>query len=227
MKTIEQLKKQYNPKPIKEIENEAKKSQAQAKQLQEKMIEILFYLERTQRFKENPVYQKSTFREYLSFEFGMRFSTYHETRLALINFPELSKKYSPQLYRAIKTKCGADEVPRVVEEIKEEEKKKAKVKKAGKLPREAIQEIIDRHKKPAPPPVVKPSVRDLEIKLITVQESEKKLLKILDQKDRQIEKLKARVKALTKERDQLLGLLGPIVAHVKESSGVVEEFSRH
>lgn len=189
MRTIEELKKKYDNQPIKTIEKEAKSTQGQAKDVYSNFIEILFYLERTQRFKENHVYKKSNFQQYLSFEYGIRFTTYHEARLAYGNFPEFSKKYTPQLVNAIKAKCGAEKLPGVIKEI---EAKDADLKKP--LPREGIQAIIDKNKKPEKPPVPKVDVKALEDKATTAQESAMKLEKVVLTKDEQITKLKATVK---------------------------------
>lgn len=198
MQTIKQLKAKYDKQTIKAIEKEAKATQGQAKDVYYNFIEILFYLERTQRFKENPLYKKSTFQQYLPFAYGIRFTTYHEARLALSNFPEFSKKYTPQLVKAIKEKCGADKVPAIIKEI---EAKDTSLKKP--LPREGIQAIIDKNRKPVKPQTPKPDVKILQDKVVTFQESAKKLEKVVLTKDEQITKLKATVKRLTAEIEAL------------------------
>ena len=169
MKTIKQLKAKYDNQPIKAIEKEAKTTQGQAKDVYFGFIEILFYLERTQRFKENPLYKKSSFHQYLSFEYGVRFTTYHDTRLALGNFPEFSKKFTPQLVTSIRQKCGAVKLPHIINEIevKDDGSKKP-------LTREGIQIIIDKNKKPLKPKSEKPNIKVLQDKVITFQESLKK-----------------------------------------------------
>jgi len=218
MQTIKQLKAKYDSQPIKAIEKEAKTTQVQAKDVYGNFVEILFYLERTQRFKENPLYKKSTFNGYLSFEYGLLYNSYHEKRLAMSNFPEFSKKYTPQLYSAIKKKCGSDKVAGVVKEI---EAKDAKLKRP--LDRAGIQEIIDKNRKPVKPKAEKPDVKMLQDKVITFQESSKKLEKVVMTKDEQITKLKATVKRLTdenealrRENDELRALTYPIAIHFQD-----------
>ena len=76
MKSIKELKVKYDKQPITAIEKEAKSTQGRAKDVYSNFIEILFYLERTQRFKENSLYKKSTFNGYISFEYGLLYNTY-------------------------------------------------------------------------------------------------------------------------------------------------------
>jgi len=217
MKTIKELKAEYDSKSITEIEQEAKKTQGKAKEIHAEFIEILFYMERTGRYKENALYKNTGFPQYIEFQFGIRWATYHETRLALGNFPDFSKKYSPALVTSIKSKCGAKKTPAVIKQI---EAKQAKRKTP--LVREEIQEIVDKYRKPV---VVrpKPDIRLLKDQAIVAEQTVKEQGKVILTKDEQIVKLKATVKRLTaenaalrKENDELKAMMNPIATYFQE-----------
>ncbi|MDY7037207.1 MAG: hypothetical protein SV375_13710 [Thermodesulfobacteriota bacterium] len=229
MKTIEQLKTEYDNKSIKAIEKEAKDTQGQAKDVYVRFIDLLFYLERTARFKENPLYKTSRFQQYLSFEYGIRYTTYHEDRLAHSNFPEFSRKYTPQLVKSIKVKCGSNNVAKVIREI---ETKDTGSKKP--ITRDAIQDIINKNRKPEAPKPVKLDPKVLENRLAKSQKAVKELASDGLSKDRQIAKLKETVKRLKaenerlkKENNELKALAGRIAEYVEEGKKGINTVYRY
>jgi len=211
MKTIKELKKKYDSMKIGEVEKKVKSVQDEAKGLYANFIELLFYLERTERFKDNHLYKKSTFKDYLSFEYGVRFKAYHQKRLALSNHPEFFPKHPLPLYSAIKSKCGADKVPEVIKGI---EKKEFSLKRT--LRREDIQQVIDKHRKPKAPGAPKVDVKDLKNQIVHSRDDAVQLRKIIVEKDGQIAKLKATVERLQAENDRLNSLFAPIFAVAKD-----------
>lgn len=145
MKMIDELKKQYDSKSIKEIETEMKKFQTSFVEAEEQKIRCLFYLKKTARYREFPGYKNTGFDVFLSDKFTMRINTYHGLEKAYFHFPKEAKKYSAGLIAKISKKCGAAKIKPVLEAIQ-----KADNKLKTNITREAIEVIVNKHKKVVP-----------------------------------------------------------------------------
>lgn len=219
MRTIEQLKTAYDKKKVGEIEKEAKSIQSKSKEFYVTFLELMFYLERTGRYKENPVYKKSRFEQYISFQFGITHSTYMDHRKAYNLFPELSLRYSPSMYASAVKKCGSKKVATVFKEV---EAKEQELKRPVRV--DEIKQIIHKHQKRIKPMAPRVDVAALQDRVVTEKENVKTLERVVLTKDEQIMKLKATVKRLQsenerlrKENEELMAMMAPIVDHFSDA----------
>ena len=221
MRTFEELKAKYDKMKVAKIEQEAKNTQGEAKDLYVALIEILFYLERSGRYAENPKYKKSKFEQYVVFEFGIHHKTYTNHRKAYLVNPDIATRHSPNLYALTQKKCGESKVPTVFKEI---QKKEQTLKRP--IRKDEIQTIINKYAKPVTPKPKTPDVLEWQDKAIKAQETLKVVEKEAMSKDQQITKLKAAVVRLQKEnddlrkeRDELLNVMAPLAGIFKERMG--------
>jgi len=141
------LKKKYDEKKINDIEGDVEHFKKHHVSAQKAMVEVLHYLEVTERYKENPSYKASPFDVYINDRFCIRKTTYMDMRIAFHNFREESLKYGPGLVSSIKKKCGAENMRTVLDEIKTADSKTKKP-----ISRKKIQDVMDKYRKE---PVVK------------------------------------------------------------------------
>lgn len=138
-----ELKRLLKNKAITEIEDLIKSNLNQIRMFLKGAIEALFYLERTGRFKENPRYKKSTFADYIKYEFSLNENGYHKLRFAFFTYPKESLKYGPEVITAIQSHCGTAKIKKVLAVI---EKKDKELK--HQIVNEQIKEIINKHALP-------------------------------------------------------------------------------
>lgn len=204
MRSIDELKELYDMKPIEEIETEAWDYRMGMKDIYTLFIETLFYLERTQRYKENPRYKKSEFREYCYYEFQIRFTAYHNARIAMQNFPAFTGRYSPGLVAVIKRRCGIDKLKTVIDQITVKEQKEKRL-----LAPDKITGIINRYRKPLNERAnQKPDYQTLSDKYIAATKTISELEAIIRKRDSRISKLIAANQRLKKENEKLKKALG-------------------
>ena len=186
MNLLDQLKEKLGNKPINTIVNEAKKFQTDSSNARKEFIMMLFYLQKTYRYREYKTYQKETFETFIKNVFNLNKTAYFDERYAFTQFPEETKEFGPGLVNKVKKKCGgALAVPKVFQEIKE---KQATRKKPLKL--KDMEEIIEKRTKTVPKEKTsKPSYKELENEIILLN-------KALD--DRNIE-----IKELTEQNRKL------------------------
>lgn len=219
MRTYEELKAIYDKKSIQEIETFAKGSQAKASEFYVSFLESLWYLERSGRYTENPKYAKSRFKDYISFEFGIRHSTFRDHRHAYQLYSDMATRHSPNLYAKTKQACGEAKVPMVFKAINAKEQTlKRPVRK------EEIQEIINKYRKPGKATTPKPDVATLKSETAKYQAEARKMEKANRSKDEQIAKLRQAVKKrdsiiekLEKEKSELLAKLSAITAQFRDT----------
>lgn len=200
--TKEELKKKYDPKSIKEIEAIIKGEMGNLRDAQYLIIEVLFYLEVSGRWKENPDYKTATFKQYLSGMLNMKYATYKEMFRAYNNFRSEVKRFGVGLVAKVKRECGALNEKRVLSEIK-------KAQPEGKpINQQKIEQIIKKNstqRKKEPQPYV-----DWKNKYITEAEAHNETKKELREARAQIERLKKRVLEL-QELDELKKAVMPFV----------------
>ncbi len=137
--TIAMLKKHYDEKPIEELEDLASNATTAWFENGILFINMMFYLERTKRYKENKRFAKSTFEEYIRIRHGLQPKKYYRDRLAYVNYPEETREYGVGFVEKVKNKCGVLNFPKVVKDIKKAEKNKEP------LVQQEINDIIEKH----------------------------------------------------------------------------------
>ena len=135
--------KKFEKMTIIEIENEIKSKNILSLEARKESILALLYLKRSGRYKENKLYAKSSFKNYLLNFYNIREKTFNESARAFDKFPKESVKYGVGLVSKVKRKCGAKKEKEVLKEIKAADKKAKKP-----IERAKIDEIIYKHSKP-------------------------------------------------------------------------------
>ena len=150
------LRKKYDKKTIGQIEGEIKKNNELSLESKKASILLLRYLQSSGRFKENPLYRKSNFENYLSGVYNMRLNTFMESSRAFSKYPEESCKYGVGLISKVFRKCSSIKGKKVLAEIKiADEKSKIPLK------RDKIEVIINKYSRPIPP--AKPTYKELYV----------------------------------------------------------------
>lgn len=191
---LDDLKKKYDSAAIGEIETKCEKFSRNAASNRKDLILTLYYLERTRRFRENPVYKSASFKVYLMDKHNLREWTYNKERFAFIAHPEAAAKWGPGLVSKIQTECGADKVPDVVKKIEE-------TKGVNRL---KIDKIIKANSKPkADQAPVGPTKSEIEAESQRRMQTIAEYIQQIKEKDEQIDKLKLTVHALNEENAKL------------------------
>ena len=162
---LETMKKQYDSKTILEIEGQIEGARETVYDAMVRQIEMLYYLDRTKRFRENKRYKDSTFETYIKGRFNITPNAYHEKRLALGWYPKESKDLGIGTVMRIHRDC--EDRDRVFGQIgKEQQARKTP------LPQKKIEEIIQTHRRPKParPQVAKPTKGEVERLRATIAE---------------------------------------------------------
>lgn len=141
----------YDKKSIDEIEKIADRSCQLSKESRKKFIEVLYYLQFTSRFRENKLYKKASFKDYIYDQFHLRETSYHNEKAAFFQFPDEAVTIGPGVITKARQKCGALKVKKVLAEI---------VKLPKQTP-EKINKIIFAHAKPVKPKPTKPDAKQL------------------------------------------------------------------
>ena len=190
---ITKLKGKYDAKNIVEIEAECTGHIDKYAKNRMNFILTLYYLDRTNRYKDNPIYKNSTFESYIKSKFNLRYSTYDKERFAFISCPEATAKWGAGLIGKIKDKCGAGNVIEVINKIE-----------AIKNPtHERIDTVISQFAKKQKPNKVKMSARDYEHENARQGKTIAEYIQIIKEKDEQVERLKLTVASLRAENEDL------------------------
>lgn len=145
-KTIEKLNKQYSNKKIGDIEKEIKASNVLSLEARKEATFALLYLKHSSRYKENPVYRKSSFESYLIGCHNIRPKTFAETVRGFDLFDEETKRYGIGLVSKVARKCGKKNQKQVLAEIQ-----KADSNLKNPIQRAKIETIIEKHARPELP----------------------------------------------------------------------------
>jgi hypothetical protein len=194
---LDNLKMKYDTVSIENLEEICKRFTTKAADYRSEFILSLYYLERTKRYKENPIYTKSSFEIYINNLFNLRYSTYKKERFAFISFPDLAKKWGPGLIDKIRHKCGAGKVVDVVNLIELQ----------PNINHNQIEKIIKDNSKPIDLNKTnkqnKMSLKELEKENIKNTKTIAEYIKTIWEKDAQIAKLIMTVQRLTSENIDL------------------------
>jgi len=147
---IEELKKRYDKKSVGQCVAEAKSLNEKMIQRGEELVSLLWYLEKTKRFREYKGYEKIAFNVFVFEVCHIPYNRYRQLAYAYNWYPVESREYGPQTIQRIRSKVGVVKIPKVLGEIK---KKVSKIT-APEKKREAIEQVI---KKYAPPKKTIPS----------------------------------------------------------------------
>lgn len=198
MKTFKKLQEMYNPVSVGDLEKKAEKFMVDSVLSRKHFIEILFYLERTNRFKENRQFKNTTFKDYIKDRFYLRYGTYHKERIAFFTHPKEVEQYGVGVVNKVREKCGVLKVKKVFDEVK-----KAEIKKP--LTRENIENIININAKQVKKKAKKITKDEAYyIKLCGKKDLEIQALnQMIKDRDEQIDRLKATVQKEKKENEWL------------------------
>jgi hypothetical protein len=139
------LKKEYDGKKIDECVTLAKTFNSDMIERGEKLIGVLWYLEKTKRFREYDGYQKLSFGVFVDEVCNIPYNRYRQLAFAYNWYPVESREYGPQTIQTIRQAVGVAKVPKVLSEIKA---KLTDVKVLEKK-REVINNVIKKHTPPS------------------------------------------------------------------------------
>ena len=197
---IKELKKENDHRNVRAIQAEIHDQQNKSRKAMIRRTELLYYLERTSRFREIKEYEKVSFRIYIQHEYNLLPGTYERERRAVFGYRKQVEDY------------GVGLVAKVLDVTKKPEKVFKSINglaKDGKRPanfRAKTEEIIEQNRKLHKPKVIIPKLcHECEKFKAEIRE----LRKELNQKDEQIAKLKAALNKRDLALEQMNGLLKP------------------
>ena len=130
---------------IAQIEKEIKETIYGSALARREATMMLYKLKISGRYRENPLYDKSSFKVYLEDVYGIRIGTFNDAVRAYRKFPEESCAFSVGLVSSIYRKCGVFKEKKVMDEIvAKKDSLKTPIKRAQ------INKIIAKHAKPVP-----------------------------------------------------------------------------
>ena len=194
--------KKYEKKTITQLEKEIKSKIEKSSEARKDATLMLYYLKTSGKFKENPLYSKSSFKTYLEDVYSIREGSFNDTVRAYVKFPKESIDFSVGLISSIYRKCGAIKERKVVDEIiAKKESLKTPIKRAQ------IAKIISKHAKPVPPK--KPGYKALYDEELRQHQVTKELYQDavteLKKSKEQVEKLKRTILGLRAIADAVNG----------------------
>jgi len=201
---LKKFTRKYKNKSITECVELAKSYNEEMIQRGEQLVGLLWYLEKTKRFKEYEGYEKLGFKDFVWEICHIPYNRYRELAYAYNWYPQESRELGPQTIQTIRSRVGVMKIPKVLAEIK---KAVEKVNDPLKR-REAVNNIIEKHSPPKP-------------KSRTAPEDTKAYWKA------KYEKLYADYMALLKENKELHEQLerqkGPITAYLSIKDQIMKQ----
>lgn len=102
-----QLSTIYGNAPLEAIEMEISTYAIQAKDAVQGMVERLFYLDFSKRYREDPSYKKASFKSYIEGKLGISELQYQTWRTAYAQFPEEVKEHGVGFISETMKTCGS------------------------------------------------------------------------------------------------------------------------
>lgn len=204
MTILDDLKNTFGKLTIKEVENHVRQSKTASIATRRDFIMLLYYLDRTSRFRENTDYKNASFGEYIYNMYGVRKTTYDKERHAFIAHPDAVKKIGVGVVIKATRECGAIESVKAIDEIT----------KLSKPTPEAINKVITQHKKSEPKHHKKATVSELSAEIARKDVIIAKQAQKIKEQAEQIEKLKA---TLADERNKIK-ILEPIMPYIRSEN---------
>ncbi len=122
-KVKQELEGKYGGMPIGEVETAIKGFEATSMQAKKDQVLGLWYLEYTNRFRENSRYKNSEFKDYLRDLVNMPIGRYHDELFAYNAFPKDAEKYGCGFVCKVRHKVGTAKVDKVFSDISREDGK--------------------------------------------------------------------------------------------------------
>jgi len=138
---LEALKKVYDKKKVHECVKIAKSFNDEMIEKGEQLVRLLWYLEKTNRYKEYDGYEKIGFSVFVDEVCAIAYNRYRQLIYAYNWYPQESKEFGPQVIQSIRSKVGVAALPKVLKEIKQ---KTAKIDDPLKK-REIVYETIKKY----------------------------------------------------------------------------------
>lgn len=117
MKSFEEIKKAYDYMKIEGLEESICDVRDLRERTHKTLITVLYYLERTKRYKENKAFAKSSFAVYLRDRFNISESEYRRSRMAYVSFPDEAEKHGVGFVSRVVSRCSAADAPKVFKSI--------------------------------------------------------------------------------------------------------------
>jgi hypothetical protein len=141
---LKKMKAEYDKKPITECVGLVKKFNDEMIQRGEQLVGLLWYLEKTKRYKEYDGYKKLDFKVFVWEACHITYNRYRELAYAYNWFPVEAKELGPHTIQMIRDRVGVTNMPKVLSEIKSAV---SDVKNPEKK-REVIGKVVDKHSPP-------------------------------------------------------------------------------
>jgi protoporphyrinogen oxidase len=188
-------------KSINEIEQEAFKYQTNYVEARREFIQIMLYLEQTERFKENPKFKKASFSEYLRDQYGITYHQYYTERIAYGKYSDKVDEY------------GFGVVNRIVKTIPKEKQPK-------------VFSVLDKKRK-SRKTELSPAEVDSVTKSFQKKRKKKKVPTPSQMKKSELEKevtdLRAYCNALEKEREELYAQVAKLKKAVIAKENIIKD----
>ena len=142
---IKVLEKKYKHKSIDECIKLAKKYNEEMIQRGEKLIGLLWYLQKTKRYQEIKAYKNLSFEDFVWEACHITYHRYRQLAYAYNWYPVEAREYGPHTIQTIRSKVGVVKIPQVLSEIKAAVQK---VKDDPHKKRQAIDTVINKYTPP-------------------------------------------------------------------------------
>lgn len=197
---LSELRKMYDAEPVEVLGEKAKAMNTDVISRERDLYGLLFYLEKTNRFREEQSYSNSTYSDWLRDKLGMTYPQYHSRRMAydLFDEPAINTLGIGTVSRAIRV-CGAKKARAIVRQAETPIQANELIKENRKRPpiRPATKPLIERN-------VTATDFRALEKENAKLKATNKAQEEYIQQLEAQVEKLKATVKRYRDKEDSFI-----------------------
>jgi len=208
---IDDLKKEFDQLTINNVEKRADFYKERSLGGRKDFIKTLYYLKHTSRFRENKVFKSSTFEQYVNTRHSLRLATFEREAWAFFKFPVASEHHGTGLINKIRTVCGSENVPKIIEKIealpKPDMQKINKVINANEIPERKKRKADER---------TRPTIKSLQSALDKAQGTIQAQTIELKEAYARIKTLKATAESYKEKYDNLLKVVGPVATFIKE-----------
>jgi len=129
---------------IAEIETLARGSADSYKKHWKDFLNIMSYIERTRRWRENPDFAKTSFDTYIHDVYGVSYSRYYNDKMVYVRYPEEAGVYGPAPLVYTERRLGKGKIPEIIDKAEKIRKKE----KIGIKP--AFKKAVEEHSKKHP-----------------------------------------------------------------------------
>jgi len=133
-----ELEKLYGQKDVKDCVNIANKLYKNILGIGETLFNLLWYLERSKKYKQYDGYDKIGFNVFIYEVCNIPYNRYRQIAYAYNWFPKESKEFGPNVIQEIRDKVGSTKIPVVLKEIKKKTKNVSDPEKLRAIQHETI-----------------------------------------------------------------------------------------